>query len=241
MFLTWDVNAREECDVLSVGGRAGWSPVAYFSHQTQKEEGIAHDFVKYIGYQLKIPVKIDTQLPWKRLMSHVKIGLIDMFAAIYWTKERAKLYGYSEPYFVNEARIFVKKGKEFPFKQFDDLILKTGGIPDGGSFGEEFDSFAKAHHLNLEGLSNKYQMTQMVLRGRIDYFIQDYLDGMVYLKENELQNQIIALPTPVSVTNIHFAFSRKSPCHQLIPAINKIINKAKRDGTLQKIVDKYIK
>ena len=240
ILFTKSVNAQE-CQVLRVGGNIDWLPVTYINQETQELEGIALDLVLFIGEKLGVPVNIDAELPWKRMLFYLARGNLDLGAAIYRTKEREELYQYTASYFMNEARVFVLKGKEFPFEQFEDLIGRTGAIPSGGSFGDKFDTFAKEHALKVIGVATKKQRVGMLLRGRTDYFIQDYLDGMMYLKLNGLQDKVVALPYPVSTTNIYFAMSRQSPCMQLVPQINEIINKAKQDGTLQVIIEKYIK
>ncbi len=231
----------QECKVLRVGGTIDWLPVAFLEEETEKPIGIAHDLARYVAEQLNMPIDLNAKLPWKRMLEYLEEGDLDMCAAIYWTEERDELYQYTVPYFTNEARVFVLKGKEFEFESFEDLIGLRGGIPAGGSFGEEFDTFAEKHNLKLEGVKTKFQMTQKVMAGRNDYFIQDYLDGMMYLKKEGLQDKFTALPHPVSTTGVYFAFSRQSPCVKLVPQVNEIIEKAKEDGTIEAIVDKYIK
>jgi len=233
------VNAQE-CNVLRVAGTSNWEPVAYINQETHKPTGIAYDFSKIVGEKLNIPVEVDADLPWKRVLRKLKFGEIDMTAGIYWTKERATLYQYTSPIFTNNVRVFVVKGKEFPFEKLEDLIGRVGGVPLGGSFGEEFDTFARKHKLKLESVERRKQLVTKTLLGRNDYFIQDYLDGMRYLNKAGLQGQIVALPYPLSITNVYFAISRKSPCLVIVPQINAIINKANQDGTLQTIINKYI-
>jgi polar amino acid transport system substrate-binding protein len=232
------VNAQE-CSVLRAAGNTGWMPVSYINKDTNEHEGIAHDLIKIIGKRLNIPIIIDAKLPWNRMLRNLNEGIMDMSVAIYWTKERAEKYVYTESYFVNEARVFVQKGKEFPFKQFEDLIGLTGGIPSGGTFGGKFDRFAKEHHLKLEGVKTKEQRVEKLLLGRNDYFINDYLDATLYLKLNGGQEKIVALPHPVSTTKVYFAVSQKSSCVQHVSRINLIIKEAKQDGTLQAIINKY--
>ncbi len=239
LFFIVPVNAQE-CQTLRVAGAVGWLPVTYINKQTQEPEGIAYDFARFIGKRLKVPVDIQATLPWKRMLVYLEKGIIDMSAAMYKTKEREKLYQYTDPYFVNTAHIFVRKGKEFLFTRFEDLIGLTGGIPPGGSFGDKFDTFAKTHQLKFEGVDNKDQRYRKLLNNRIDYFIQDYLDGMMFLQRDGQHDKIVALPHPVSTTNVYFSLSRKSPCVQLIPKINEIIKQAKVNGELQAIIDKYV-
>jgi polar amino acid transport system substrate-binding protein len=242
-FLTLNAFAQE-CKVLRISsGTNDWLPVAYKNSKTQKDEGIAYDIVKNVAQKLSIPLEIH-YLPWGRMLLHLDKGKLDMSIAIYWNKERDKKYLYSIPYFANEARVFVKKGNEFSFRRLEDLIGRKGAIPDEGSFGEEFDSFARQHQLELHkahGITTKEQMVGMLLRDRIEYFIQDYLDSMMYLKSAGQLDSIALLEHPIGKTNVHFAFSRKSACSQLIPEINTILEKLKKDGTVKKIVEKYTK
>jgi len=233
------INAQE-CRVMNVGGADEWFPVSYINIKNQNPEGIAYDFAKIVGEKLGVLTEIDAITPWKRMLHYLKQGDIDMAAALYWTRERSELYQYTDPYLINEARIFVKAGREFIFKKFEDLIGRTGGIPTGGSFGESFDRFAKEYELNLIGVGSKDQLAKMLMQERTDYFIQDYLDGMMYLKKNELQNKISVLPNPVSITNVYFAISRQSPCLQYVFQINEIIKESKQNGVLQSIIGKYI-
>lgn len=62
----------------------------------------------------------------------------------------------------------------------------------------------------------------------------------LFLEQEGLQDKIVALPYPVSSTEVYFALSRQSPCVQLVPRINAIIYEAKKNGTLQTIIDTSI-
>ncbi len=234
------IGNAQACQVLRVGGTDDWQPVATINKKTGEPEGIAHDFAKIVGERLNIPVELDATLPWKRMLHYLENGKIDMTAALYRTQDREVLYQFTSPYFENEARVFVVKGKEFSFEKLEDLIGRVGGAMLG-SYGEEFDAFAKQHKLKLERVKSMKQLTQKLLLGRNDYFILDYLNGMLFFKEAGLQGQIIALPHPVSTSAVHIALSRQSPCLALVPQINAVIETSKQDGTLQAIIDRYIK
>ncbi len=230
----------QECKVLRVGGAPGWYPVSYVDEGTNKPKGIAYDFAKVIGKKLNLEVEVYASYPWKRMLKYVEIGKLDLVAALYWTSEREKVYTYTEPYLVNEARAFVLKSKKFKLEKYEDLIGLRGGTPFGGTYGDKFDSFAKAN-LNLTHSSTKKQHIGLLLKERIQYFILDYQDGMTYLKQNGLENKIIALDYPISTTKVYFAFSKQSPCIKLLDSINKMIIDSKSNGTLEEIILKYTK
>lgn len=232
--------SANQCKELRVHSTHGWYPITYTDPEGDKAIGIANDLTRWLGNQLNVQVTIDIKTPWNRMLHHLKQGNIDMISAIYLTEERKIWYRYTDHYFVNQARVFVLKENKFPLSGLDDLIGRTGIIPLGGSFGDKFDNFVKEQNLNIITMDSKAQKGRMLIAGRADYFVQDYLDGMTYLKENKLEGKIVALPYPISTTNVHFALSRQSPCLNLIPKINKLIEQAKQDGTLQTILDKYL-
>lgn len=231
----------QECKQLRIAsGANAWVPVSYLNLETQQFEGIAFDMAKAVSQKLNLPLEIKT-LPWTRMLQYLEDGNLDMSVAIYWNQERDKKYLYTKPYFINEIRVYVKKGREFPFNHLDDLIGRRGIIPDGGSFGEEFDSFSKSHELDLYRVQHKEQLAGLVLTGRGDYFVQAYLDGVAYLKHYGLQDDVVPLPYPLATTNVHFALSRQSPCKNLLPQINQSIEALKREGVLERIIAEHIK
>jgi len=230
----------EECKVLRVGGTNGWYPVNFVDQRTNKKEGIAYDFARLIGKKLNLKVDIYASYPWKRMLTYVEHGKLDMVAALYWTNQRNKIYTYTKPYLTNEARAFVLKDKKFKLEKLEDLIGLRGGTPFGGTNGDKFDSFAK-RNLDLIHSSTKEQHMGLLLLKRIDYFILDHQDGLIYLKKSGLDRKIVALDYSISTTEVYFAFSKQSPCIKWLDSINQLIVDSNSNGTLEKIIDKYAK
>ena len=83
-------------------------------------------------------------------------------------------------------------------------------------------------------------MVTLVLRERYDYFIADYLDGMMYFKTTNRQELITPLEKTLNMIPVHFAMSRKSDCLGLLPEIDKVIRQMKNDGTVDNLVHTYI-
>ena len=234
--LTVVAEPARTCEKLRVGGSSRWFPIAYTAKDGQKIIGIGYDLIKLIAAKLALEVEINGQLPWKRALKYLKEGQLDVISALYWTEQRALDFHYSKAYFYNEPRIFVLKEKRFSYQKFEDLIGLSGIIPTGGSFGEAFDQFARENKLQLQGVSSKKLMVRALFNGMADYFIQDHLDGLSYLKQQRLEGSIIALPTPVSATPVHFALSKKSPCAAYLMKINLAISRAKAGGSLANII-----
>jgi len=231
----------QECRQIRVAsGAFNWEPISYQNKETLKYYGVAFDVLTEVVKRLDLSV-ITLDLPFKRLLMYLENGSLDIALALYKNKERETKYLYTRAYFHNEARIFVKKGKEFPFNSLEDLVGRAGMAPAGGSFGDEFDSFASAS-LNLHLLYKKpYKETfhKLIINDRKDYFIADYLDGMMGIKRAGLKGKIVPLAHPVENNDVHFAFSRKSHCTYLLDDINQTIEQLILEGFVSRMTEKY--
>jgi polar amino acid transport system substrate-binding protein len=229
------------CEKLYVSGATDWRPVAYLVKNTRERRGFAYDVIQMIGKELKIPIILQKEIkPWKRILFEVKEGYIDVVAGIYWTKERSKIYQFSVPFAHIKNVIFVKKGKEFPYEKFEDLIGKTGGNVLGGAIGGGFDEFRKKH-LKVQEVSSQTQSFKKLMVDRIDYIPLNYFEGIELIKELGLTEQVSILPKPLTSSPLYIAFSKKSSCISLLPKINEIIRRRQNDGSIDRIIYKYIK
>ena len=229
------------CSHMNISsGTEEWEPIALRDPETGEFHGIAFDMIREIARRLKIELTV-VRLPMKRMQSSLSNGSIDVAVSLYKNKERLEKFVYSIPYFSNEARIFVKKGREFPFNEFNDLIGKKGIVPAGGSFGEKFDTFAK-HNLDLykvhTDITNTYH--RMVINERKDFFVADYLDGMTTLRKRGLEGKIVALDKPIDTNYIHFVFSKNSSCLSMIDKFNSTIETLKEKGFITSLTRKYL-
>jgi len=230
-----------ECSSIHVGKSGDWFPVIYTDTNTKTIEGIAVDVLTLIEQHINIPIEIDKELPWLRVHKQLQNGSLDMVTGLYWTSTRADYLLYTEPYFENEAHVFVLTENQFDFQSVADLQDKVGGLPIGGSFGEQFDNSIEKYSLSIERVDDKKQLVGKLLAGRNDYYIEDFYDAMTYIKQSNLEQHIIALPIPVSVTKVHMAISKLSPCSKHIESINEFITQIKQDGRLEHIIEKHVK
>jgi len=231
----------DECSSIHVGKSSNWFPVAYDNTNTGTGEGIAIDILMLVEQHLGIPVEIDQELPWLRVHKQLENGSLDMITGLYWTSKRTDYLQYTEPYFINEARVFVLKENHFEYQTIEDLKNKVGGLPTGSSYGEQFDNFAEKYALPVERVDDKEQLFGKLLAGRNDYLILDFNDGMAFIKQSKLEQKIVALPQPVSVTDVFMAISKHSPCIKHLASINELLAQIKQDGRLDRIIEKHVK
>jgi len=229
-----------DCKIFRVSGGFRWLPVAYKHPDSGQPAGIAYDVVRIIGKKLNISVNINIELPWGRAIDYLKHGKLDIIAGDYWNEEGNNYYQYSIPFLKNELRVFVLKGKEFPCNRLEDLIGLEGGRPLRVNYGKEFETFAKKH-LKFSEVKTTPQLVNMLKIGRTDYFMLDHWDGLLRVAQHGMKDKIVALPYAVNTNQVYLTVSRKSPCIQIVPEINNILQLLIDDGTIKQLTDAYLK
>ncbi|EAQ66759.1 hypothetical protein MED121_12565 [Marinomonas sp. MED121] len=233
----------QTCNELHVTGSDKWVPIAYLNKENENQQatGIAYDLSRHIAEQLNLPLTLDAKTPWARAMRDLEQGDIDLIAGVYSTEERKTKFLMSQAFSQDTLNIYVKKGFEFPFQTLDDLIDKRVDVRRRSSNGQAFDEFAKSqlkpHLINI--VDTYEQLFLRLERDRTDYVILDTYTSNQVLYKLGLEDKITTLKQPLVTNPIHYIMSKNSPCAKHFKAINDIIQKAKEDGTLDKIHQVY--
>ena len=237
MFLTAGAQA-EDCRSFSGNGVNNWYP---FSYRTEDGvltgvmvDGMA-EALKRNGLQLDI----QEDRPWKRIIYDLEGGNVDMVLGAYWNSERAAKFHYSEVMGTDELRVFVKRGREFPFTSFADLIGRSGMHLLGGSLGDEFDAFSE-QYLDLQEIPQSDTIVTMLHKERADYGILGYVEGLKFMHSLGLEDHITALPKPILSNAMHVLISKSAPCAAHVDKINETIRQMQSDGTLDKILQDHL-
>jgi len=232
---------EKTCQQAKISGSNRWFPVAFVDDDGHRAQGIGYDLLKHIGQKLglELELELSVRLPWKRVLKYLETGELDMISALYWNAPRAELYDYSRPYFYNKSHLFVLSDKMFSYQEPGDLSPFSGMYLSGSSFGEDFDRIIRENKLQLQEVTDRKMMIRALFSGLADYFIHDRADMFRYLKQRQLHTTIVPLPTLVAAIAVHFGLSKKSPCIALLPEINREIERAQADGTLDRLMEKY--
>ena len=116
-------------DAIVFGGVADVPPMSFEENGVAK--GIFSDIflevARRIGWNATIRL-----YPFKRLDAYLRSGEVDGNTAAAYAKEREDYLVFSKsPVFISRSRVFVKKGKEFPFNGIRDLFGKKVGVMAG--------------------------------------------------------------------------------------------------------------
>jgi polar amino acid transport system substrate-binding protein len=217
--------------VVPTGKPNGWV-------QNGEIMGISVDLMKIVFSELDIDIE-PVILPWARSLSYMKDGKIDCILTILRSEEREEFIQFSLPYSSLDTSIFVKKGKAFPFNNFNDLIGKNGMSIRGEFQGEDFDSFRK--QANIYEANSLRSVFSLLNVGRYDYAV--YVKDAFLMEAERLgfSDTIEALPMPIMSTTVHIGFSKKSKYLDKLPYLDKRIKEMDADGTIEKLIRKNLK
>ncbi len=224
-------------EVLIVSGHPDYPPVTW--EENGAIVGAAAELAKQVFTELKVPFEIRATGPWKRVQENARSGQIDVITSAYINAERLEYMDYTVPFMKDPNVVFVWKGKAFPFTTWDDLIGKVGTANRGESYEEKFDTFA-AEKLKIERVTQTVQNLQKLEAGRVDYFLSGLYPGLAVAAIEGYDDKIEALPTPVVTADFYMTFSKKSKYTYLIPQVNKIIERCKAKGLIDKWLKDYL-
>ncbi len=185
-------------------------------------------------------------IPWKRAVSYIKSGKIDVATSASITVERSQFAWFSDAYRHESAVIFVRKGEadNYPIHSLSDIVeLKfnlgaTRGFYYGGAFERlmKYPDFKK----NIDIVTAESENYKKLLKKRIDGFLADPYSGSEGLRQQRLLYQVEIHPYTVYQDKCHFMFSKKTVPFSLVAKFNKSLQKLKDNGVVENILNNYL-
>ena len=220
----------EEKKTLVMATNAEFPPYEY--HEGDAVVGIDAEIAKLIADKLGMELKIE-DVAFDSIIPGVQAGKYDMgMAGMTVNEERLQSVNFSDSYATGVQVVIVKEGGSIA--SLDDIAGKkigvqtstTGDIYASDDFGDEnvvkFDSGAAA----VEALKS----------GKVDCVIIDNEPAKSYVAANE---GLKILETEYAVEDYAICFAKDNT--ELQEKVNAALKELIADGSVQKIIDKYIK
>jgi len=204
-----------KCERLVATGNPEYPPYLWRDPQNpQQLMGANVDLLKQIANELELKIDVIYSGPWARAQDEVRTGRVDLLLGAFLTVQRLEHMDYIHPaFFSTPSVVWVHKGKGFPYGGWDDLRGHTGGTLVNNSFGQQFDTFAKAN-LTLEEVPSLTQALQKLLLGRTDYVLYERYPAVAIAGSLGLLNDIEALDPPLSSEKLYLTLSHNSACNE---------------------------
>lgn len=174
--------------------------------------------------------------PFARCLAMAQHGQADMIIGIRKSPEREKdLIFLNPPYMIQHypLRFFVLSSKKVIINHFDDLNKLSIGTLRGGSYFELFDnskSFTKVE------VTSREQLVQMLLRDRIDTFIEREESILPLLPLAKYQQKFtLANYQYDKAVNSYIAISKKSDINVYKQRLSEQLQNFVSDGTVKAI------
>ncbi len=183
-------------------------------------------------------------VPWKRALSSIKSGKADGLFSAYRTDERDKFATFLKyPTHMSIFSVFVRKGESFTFNKLEDLHDKKIGITAGYSINPEFDEAHKNNLLAIHESQTTVSGINMLLKGRIDTYINGKHAGLFTARNMGITNMIEPLEKPVHPPRpAYLMFSKSSTLENkdtLISQLNHSLKEMWANGEIDAIIDHF--
>lgn len=216
--------------VLDLGTSADFPPYEYFDDNNQIV-GIDAEIAQEIGKKLGVEVKIK-DMDFSSIIASIESGKLDGgIAGITETEDRKKNVNFSKTYGKSVQKVIVKKDSSF--KNPEDLKGKkiasqlgsTGEVAAKDTYGEDsVQSFSKTMD-SIVALNND----------KVDAVVLDDQAAEKFVEANEA---LKVLDKELAKDEYAIALDKKND--KLLEEVNKAIDELKKDGTLDKIFEKYL-
>lgn len=222
-------NTETTENVLIMGTNAAFPPYEYYENNeiVGIDAEIADEIAKKLGYTLQIE-----DMEFDSIITAVQTGKIDMgMAGMTVTEDRLENAIFSDSYATGIQSVIVKEDSDI--KSLDDLEGKkigvqtstTGDIYSTEDYGDEF----------VERYSKGADAVAALVTGKIDCVIIDNEPAKSFVAANE---GLKILDTEYAVEDYAICFAKENT--ELRDKVNNALNELIEDGTVQKIIDKYI-
>ena len=200
---------------LNVGVKQDVPNFGYYSAKTNTYQGMEIDLAKKIAKELKVKVNFTAVTPQTREAD-----------------ERKASYAMSTPYYYDQIGFLVQT--KSGYKKLSDLNGKTIGVSQGSSAKAAVEEYASANNLKFDyvQLGSYPELAVSLYAYRIDAFAGDksILSGYESDKTKILDE---------GFKTQEYGIASSKSNQELIDYTNDLIAKWQKDGSLQKLYDKY--
>lgn len=220
-----------EAGKLIMATNAAFPPYEYIDDDGKTIVGIDAEIAEMIADELGLELQIE-DMEFSSILTAVQTGKCDIgMAGMTVTEERLQNVNFSSTYAKGVQSIIVPEGSDIASP--DDLAGKKIGVQESttGHIYCEDDFGAD----NVIAYANGATAVQALKDGKVDCVVIDNNPAKEYVKANE---GLVLLDTTYVEEDYAAAISKDN--EELLKAFNEVLDAKIADGTVQKILDKYI-
>ena len=198
--------------------------------------GIDIEIAQAIAKELKLELVIDN-MGFTAALEAAQSGKSDMvMAGVTVNEDRLKVMDFSESYATGIQVVIVKEGSDVTMDNLGEKMIGTqrgatgyiyaSDTPENGGYGED----------HVKAYDNGMSAVTALLNNQVDCVIIDKAPAMEFIAANPDLTMLEG-----NWVEEQYAIGVDDGNTELLEAINSALNELIADGTVQKIIDKYIK
>ncbi|WP_286034167.1 amino acid ABC transporter substrate-binding protein [Fusobacterium necrogenes] len=216
-----------------VGLDATFAPMG-FRDEKGEIVGLDIDLAKEVAKRMGVEARFKPS-EWDAIIFELRSKNIDMvWNGMTVTPAREKQVAFTKPYLTDNQIIFTRKGTE-PAK-VQDLAGKVVGVQLGSSGAQSVeDNPIRKEIKELKKYATNVEALLDLEAGRLDAVVMDEISGEYYnAKKSTLTYSVETL------ADENYAVALRKQDKTLLNEINKLLDEMKKDGTFDKIVEKWL-
>ena len=194
---------------------------------------IATEAFRRMGYAARFET-----IDWKQKTNLVESGAIDCIWGCFSMQGREEMYRWEGPYMV--SRQVAAVDADSSIRSLSDLADKTVAVQSTGKPEEIFLSGSDPRipqTVEVLSIENRSVQYAMLACGYVDGIAAHETGILQYMKDNSVAFRI--LEEPLLVTGLGIAFA-KNDTRGLDTQLNAVLAQMRADGTLERIVGRYL-
>ncbi len=227
-------------DKLTVGCSIDYPPFEFFKNG--EVVGFDVDLINEIAKRLNKKIEIK-DMPFDSIIGSLQTGRIDMaISSISPTIERQKAVSFSSIY--HKASFAMVSHKKAPVNKLSELKTKTLGVQLGSIYENYFKETLlsdkdSVKDVKIRTLTKIPDILQDLKSGRMDAVLMGEQEAKTAVKNNPdlIFHALPDLELSTTTSNgVAIAMPKNSP---LLTFVNEILEEMKKDGTLEKLHEKW--
>ena len=219
---------------LTVALNPYFAPFEFKTIQDGKDTiaGADIEIAKAIGDELGVKVKF-SEMSFDNVLASVQSGKADIaISGISATKERQKIFDFSDTYYESETVLVVKKDATGTYKQTGDFAKKSVAVQKGSIQ----ESIAKSNlsDANVVSLAQPGEAINELKSGQVEGVVLEKAIAQGYVDQNS--DLAVSDITLKSDSKDAYAVAMPKGSDKLKAKVNKVIAKLKKEGK----IDSYV-
>lgn len=229
--------AAAYADTLTMATNASFPPYEYYDGENIVgiDAEIAAAVAEKMGYELEIQ-----DMEFDSIIAAVQSGKADFaMAGMTVTEDRLQMVNFSDSYATGIQAVIVKT--DSPVTTVDDLFAEGANHTVGVQLSTTGDIYTsgdieEAGLGTVQRFPNGNEAVMALLNGKIDCVVIDIEPAKAYVAANE---GLKVLDTKYAVEDYAACFAKEN--EDTLAKFNAALKELTEDGTIQSIIDKYIK